>query len=272
MSEFYSVIQLLATLAIGFVILGYSEFFIDMLKTKFFHADEAICNAEKQCRSSIPDKATRDNLKPTTVGEVNTAKQIEELRIECENIEVRIKDFVKQSEQDLDRMSKLRSLVSMSLFVFMFTVALLFVPSLKQQFGSIVNLFMLPFSSLCIIYMVLGWIFGESDNKWKAFRFESLRHPIVSFTITCAVSIAFAFFAQWRSIDIGDSWKYLFAALVVFGWINFVMYALFIRNSMRKFKSAVEQRKQPIIDECVAKDFKKKCDNLNIVAMMAEAT
>lgn len=272
MSEFYSVIQLLATLAIGFVILGYSEFFIDMLKTKFFHADEAICNAEKQCRSLIPDKATRENLKPTTVGEVNTAKQIEELRIECENIEVKIKDFVKQSEEDLDKKSKLRSLVSMSLFVFIFTVALLFVPSLRQQFGSIVNLFLLPFSSLCILYMVLGWGFGESDNKRKVLRFESLRHPIVYFAITCAVSIAFAFIAQWRSVKIGDSWKYLFVTLIIFGWINFVMYALFIRHSMKRFKFGVEQRKQPIVDECVAKDLKKKCDDLITVARMAEAT
>lgn len=270
MSEFYSVIQLLATLAIGFVILGYSKFFIDTLKTKFFHADDTIFKAEMECRSSMPDKATRDNLKPTIVGEVNTSGQIEELRIDCENIESKIDDFVKQSTKDLDEMSKLHSLVSMSLFVFMATVALLFVPSLKQQYGDFINLFLLPFSSLCILYLVLGWVFGERTVNWKVLKFESLRHPIICFIVTCAVSVAFALIAQWQQIDIGSLWKYMFVALVIFGWLNFVMYALFVKRSMRRLKQTVEEKKQPIVDECVAKDLKKKCDDLITVARMAE--
>lgn len=271
MSEFYSVIQLLATLAIGFVILGYSEFFIDILKTKFFHADEAISKAEKECLSSIPDKSTRDNLKPTKVGKNNTAIQIEELRIECENIECKINEFVKQSKNDLGEMSKLRSLVSMNLFVFMFTVTLLFVPSLKQQFGDIVHMFLLPFSSLCIIYMIFGWFFGEKNNNHKIITFESLKHPIVCFVVINVISVVFAFIASWQSIVINNIWKYLFVALIIAGWLNFVMYAYHIRRSMSQLKKAVEQRKKPIIDECKEKDLKKKCDDLNTVARMAEA-
>jgi hypothetical protein len=271
MSEFYSVIQLLATLAMGFVILGYSEFFIGILKTKFFHADEAISKAEKECLSSIPDKSTRDNLKPTKVGKRNTSKEIEELRINCENIECKIKDFVNQSRKDLEEMSKLRSLVSMSLFVFMFTVTLLFLPSLKQQYGRIVNLFLLPYSSLCIIYMVFGWIFGEKADNCKLLKFESHRHPIIYFFSTCLVSVAFVFIAYWQALDFGNLWKYLFVALVLVGWLNFVMYALFIRQAISRLKYAVEQRKKPIVDECNNKNLKQQCDLLINVAKMAES-
>ncbi len=263
MNDFYSVIQLLATLAIGFVILGYSEFFIDILKTKFFHADEAINKAEKRCYAAMPDGVTRKNLEPVKLGEDgDTSNDIEDLRLNCEKKEKRVKDFMDKSRKELDKRSKLRSLVSMSIFVSMATVTLLFVPSLKS-FVEFFNLSLLPFSLLCIVYIVLGWVYGEKEDCKSALKnFASLRHPVICFAIICLVSLAFAFFAQWKSIDIGGLWRHTCIALVVVGWLNYVIYAFFVKHSMEQLKASVEAFADAMVKECEDDGLKKSCDFL----------
>ncbi len=261
MNDFYSVIQLLATLAIGFVILGYSEFFIDMLKTKFFHVDEAINEAEKRCYAAIPDGVTRKNLEPVKLGEDgnDTSKDIENLRLKCEEKEKSVKTFIDKSREDLDRKSKLKSLVSMSLFVFMASVTLIFVPSLKSFVGFF-NLFLLPFSLLCIVYIVLGWIYGEKDNgKSKLKRFDTLKHPVIWFAIICLLSLAFAF---WKPIDIGELWRHTCVALVVTGWLNYVIYAFIVKHSMDQLKASVEAFADAMVKGCEEDELKKSCDFL----------
>lgn len=271
MSEFFSAIQLLATLAIGFVILGYSEYFIKTL-TNFFHVDETMSDAEKECRSYIPDKDTRDNLKSAKVGNGDTLKSIEELRMDCKEMDDKVDNFLKQSKSELERKSKVRSLVSMSLFVFMATVALLFVPCLPclwPQSNEWIPSFMLPFSLFCILYIVVGWIFGEKESKKKALRFSSLKHPIICFALVCIISAAWSW---WSPNLIEETWKYFFVSLIIVGWLNFLMYAIFIKHSMNKFKAIVDELKAPIIKECKEKNLTKRCDELIVVKKMEELT
>lgn len=265
MSEFYSVIQLLATLAVGFVILGYSDYFIKTL-TNFFHAEQTISDAEKECRKNIPDKSTRNNLKPANVGRSgNTSKLIEELRIDCDDMDERVDDFVKQSKAKFEEMSKVRSLVSTSLFVLMVSVALIFLPSLQNLWpvmDEMTNLFLLPFSVLSILYIILGWFFGEKECVPSCLKFSSLKHPIICFLVALALSLAFACIGEKYSLDIGDSWKFLFVALIIVGWLNFFVYACIIKHSMNRFKALVEEKKDPIVKECESKQLNKRCDEL----------
>lgn len=270
MSEFYSVIQLLATLAIGFVLLGYTEYFLKALKINFFHVDDTIDNAEDDCFSYLPDKDTIDSLTPTEVGNANTSKMIEELKIARAEMEKKIKDFAQQSRNYFERMNELRSLQPMSMFVFMASVVLLFVPGLRLQYHELVTLFVLPFSSLCVLYILLGWIFGEKGFKAKLLKFYLMRHSIIGFAIIFVISIVFAFVAWWLTLDIGDSWKYMFVVLVIFGWLNFIIYALFIKYHAAKLNKTIEGWKKPVIDECKAKNLKKQCDDLFVVMQVAQ--
>lgn len=100
MSDFLSIDQLLATLTIGLVILGYSEFFTNILKTKFFHAEDKINDVCKECLSIIPDKTTRDALIPIKIGEGSTASQIEQLKINCEKIETNVEQLKKDANEN----------------------------------------------------------------------------------------------------------------------------------------------------------------------------
>lgn len=258
MSEFYSIVQLLATLTIGFVILDYSDFFTNILKTKFFHADDAISEAKKECLSLIPDKTTLNALEPTTVGKGDTSNKIEVLKRECEKMDERIDGFEKDRKAEMDEMSDLRSLAPLCLFVFMFSVTLLFVPVLKRLYGESVCLSLFPFSVSCIVYMILGWIFGENADNPKITRFESMKHPLIGFALACLISVAFAFLLPNSPAWIGGTWRYLFVALILCGWLNFAVYAFIIKRSISKFKKKVGNEKGKIIQECKAIEEKYK--------------
>lgn len=271
MNELYTVIQLLATLAIGFVILGYSEFFTETLRTRFFHAADTISDAGKECISKIPDQDTLKRLKTTVVGSGNTEEQIKELKRKCnEIVEIKVPDFEKQAKTDLKEICNLHSIASMSLFVFMFTTTMLFMPCLRRLYGEVVPLFLFSFSSLCILYMVFGWILGERDVKIKVLQFGSMRHSIISFVLICIISAVWTFFALSYPECIGDSWKYFFVLLIIVGWLNFLMYALVIRNTVKMFKRLVYEKRQPLWDEC--NSLLNECNKLIAVMDVAKLT
>jgi len=268
-NEFYYVVQLLATLTIGFVILDYSDYFTKILKIKFFHANETILIAKEECNSFIPDKTTLNNLEPTTLGKGNTSVQIEELKRDCEIIEKKINDFEKNSNTKMEEMSDMHSLASLCLFVFLFSVFVLFVPVLKVLYGKFINLFLLPFSILCIIYMIIGWICGEKDNNKKIFRYESLKHPLIFFIVICVISVIFAFFSLYFSTEFCPVWKYLFVSMILCGWINFIIYAHHVKHSISKFKEYVKEEKNKIKKEC--QNINKKYNDIITVSKMAKS-
>lgn len=271
MSEFYSVIQLLATIAIGFVLLGYSEFFTEMLRTRFFRTDEKISKAGKDCIDRLPDEATLNSLKATPVGKGTTEEQIKELKRKCKEMkENKIPEFEKQARKELNGICYLRSIASMSFFVFMFSTTMLFLPSLIRLYGAIVTIALLLFSSLCIVYMVLGWFLGEKEIKCKMLDFGSMMHPIVCFVLVCAISVGLAFLPCWESIDIGKSWKYLFVLLIIVGWVNFLMYAFVVRRTIKKFERLLNAKRQPYWDEC--NSLLDECNKLVAVMDVAKIT
>lgn len=268
MSDLLSVIQLLATLTIGFVILGYSDFFYDILKTKFFHADETISQAVNECKTCLPDKTSMDNLTPTNLGEGNTSQKIEELRRSCEKVVESINNFEKKYKEELTKICCTRSLTSMCLFVFLESVILLFVPLARALYKDATESFLLPFSVLCILYLMSGWICGEKQHKCHIARFDSLKHPAISVLAILILSGAFTLFQNaYHFIELSEHWKYLVVVLVLMGWVNFLIYAIFIRRSINQFRSDVSNSKRDIIENC--RNVRKNFDDLQTVANVA---
>lgn len=269
MNEYYSVIQLLATIAIGFVILDYSRVFAETIKSKFFNLEDFLMKAVAECLALIPEAAIRNILTPTKVGDGDTSRKIEELKVGCEAMEAKVKDFKTRRKKEIDSTNILNSLSSMSLFVFLTTLTMIFIPSMKFLNDNAIELFMLPFSILCVIYLILGWIFGERENRRKVLRFNSMRHATTCFVLIFLLSVALAVIGWLHSFDASIS-KYFFVMLIVAGWVNFLVYAFFIRRSILRFKSSVEEEKNSIIAECKSLELKKNYDDLITVKKMAE--
>jgi hypothetical protein len=268
MNDFLAVDQLLSTLAIGFVILGYSEFFINVLKTKFFHAEDKITEVCKECSSAIPDKTTRDNLKPIQIEEGSTASQIEQLKISCEKIEKNIKQLQNDANENLKKNGELRSLAASCLFVFLFSVTLLFLPGVKNVIPQQFHVFIFSFSIFCIIYTIVGEIFGEVNEGKLSIWFSSLSKTVISFFIIFFISGLVALLSIWVQIEIGCIWKYLYVSLILLGWINFIVYAFIIRCRIISFKDYVDLQKECILKEC--NRVQREYDDLKTVAKMAD--
>lgn len=268
MNDFLAVDQLLSTLAIGFVILRYSEFFIYVLKTKFFHAEDKINEVCKECSSAIPDKTTRDNLKPIKIEEGSTASQIEQLKINCEKIEKSIEQLQKDAKENLKKNGELRSLAASCLFVFLFSVTLLFLPGVKNVIPQQIHVFIFSFSIFCIIYTIAGEIFGEVNEGKLSIWFSSLSKTVISFFIIFLISGIASLLPIWVQIEIGCIWKYLYVSLILVGWINFIVYAFIIRCRIISFKGYVDLQKKSILNEC--KKVQKEYDDLKTVAKVAD--
>ena len=268
MSDFLSIDQLLATLTIGFVILGYSEFFTNILKTKFFHAEDKINDVSKECLSIIPDKTTRDALIPIKIGEGSTASQIEQLKISCEKIEKNVEQLKTDANENLKKKSELNGLTASCLFVFLYSVTLLFIPGVRSIIPCQFHVFIFSFSILCIVYTIMGEVFGELNAQKTSLWFTSLSRTVIGFFIILLVSGMVSLLSIWIPIEIGNLWKYLYVSLIIIGWINFIVYALIIRCRIRTFKEDTDNQKKPILEDC--KKAKEEYDELKTVAKVAD--
>lgn len=68
-------------------------------------------------------------------------------------------------------------------------------------------------------------------------------------------------------MNFGELWKYLVVVLVLLGWVNFLIYAIFIRRSIDRFRIDVERSKSEILEKC--NEAQKSYTDLQTVASVA---
>lgn len=208
----------------------------------------------------------------------NVRAKSENLIARSENAEEKIREFGETCRKKLDEKCRTKSMASVCLFVFFVSVILLFVPLARHIHKVETESFLFPFSILSMLYVLWGWFLGEKeitvietdqetispetlaknnkkDNN-KSFRekikviwqkisyrlrnYESLRHPFYCLLLIFVISFIFVYY---NSIDIGDSWKFLYVSLILVGWLNFAAYAVIIRIAIRKFNAYVGEKK-----------------------------
>lgn len=252
LSNLTSAIQLLATLTAGFAVLGYTKYFYTILRERLFRADEEISRAVTECcQSRKVDSTTMDSLMPTKIGEGTNEDRIQELKIAYEKTEGSIAKLKSEANNSLNEKCCTRILTSICLFIFMESVLLLFVPTARSLYGLFIEYFILSFSSLCILYIFVGWLCGERDHRCILMRFESLWHPIAYSLSFVIISLVFAFICtNCFHVNFGNVWKYMFVILVLGGWLNFVSYAVIVKMAIGKFRKTLNDNKKQVVEEC----------------------
>ena len=56
--------------------------------------------------------------------------------------------------------------------------------------------------------------------------------------------------------------------LIIIGWLNFIMYAIFIKYKIYNFNKKIGENKEPLLSEC--KLLRDECDNQIAVMKVAE--
>ena len=171
----------------------------------------------------------------------------------------------------LDKIGKMKGIISTIFFVFFISVTILFYPAahsvLKEQ--TLIFVFVLTFLSL--IYLIVGWLTAES---WRPhcvfFRYGSIRHPIIWFVLISVISALCAIFLKGTTIGNNlstEAWKYTSVSFIVCGWFNFFIYAFKIRREVIKFLEDVEKTEKELVDR--GKKLDDKYQHLVAVESMA---
>ena len=263
-TDLFPAIQLLATVTLGFVFLGHTDFFTKILREKFFHVPQLINDVKKECCDLIPDKTTLESLRPIKVANGDTQKRIEELKIMCEQAQDDLKKFEEQCNSDLEDRSQLHSLSSMSLFVFLSSIILLLTLPLRNICGDTYNLF---FSTFCFIYILLGCFLGESTKGWTIVNFCSHKHSVVYIVILLLLSVAVFLILHGFETLLKEYTSYAVFAYIIIGWGSYLVYSIKLWRKIRKYKADVIKKKEPIIEQC--KKIKTEYGVLMTVAKVA---
>lgn len=246
-----SVIQLLATLAIGFVLFGYTELFQDILKKHYFQADKIVSDACGDCRKRLIPESLLNGLTPISIGSKNTGPTIKKLKEEQLRIEEKIDECERTWSEDMNEAGIERSMMATCLFVFLSSVLLLFVPVAHCNYETYVELFLIPFCLFGTLYLIASWIPCWKRIQSKVVRFDSLRHAVYSFFVFIILSVLFVlFFSLLWHFDFGELWKFITAILVIFGWINFIIHAFIIWHPIASVKKKIKKEKVEIFQRC----------------------
>lgn len=246
-----SVIQLLATIAIGFVLLGYTELFQDILKKHYFQADKIVSDACGDCYKRLIPESLVNNLTPMPIGGKNTEPIINKLKEEQSRIREKIDECKSTWTKNMNDAGIERSMMATCLFVFLSSVLLLFVPVAHSNYKTYVELFLIPFCSFGTLYLIASWIPCWKRIRFKVVRFDSLRHAVYSFFVFVIMSVLFVLaFSLLLSIDFGELWKFLTAILVIFGWLNFIIHAFIIWHPIAQVKKSINKEKMEIFQRC----------------------
>jgi hypothetical protein len=251
--DFCSVIQLLATIAIGFVLLGYTELFQEILKKHYFQADKIVSDACGDCRKRLIPESLLNDLTPMLIGSKNkdTGPKINKLKEEQLRLKEKIDDCESTWTKDMNDAGIERSMMATCLFVFLSSVLLLFVPVAHCNYETYVELFLIPFCSLSTLYLITSWIPCWKKSRLIIARFDSLRHAVFCFFVFIILSVLFvlALSLFWH-FDFGELWKFLIVILVIFGWLNFIIHAFIIWHPIAGVKKKINKEKLAIFHQC----------------------
>lgn len=262
-NDFSSLIQLSATMSIAFVAVEYVKSYTDILCEKLFNFHDFVQSAFKECREILTDRETLDHLSPVDVDGKSTNTVIEEAKRKNESLTKEIDEVEKTKKEEVSTACQARSMSSICLFIFLFNVLLLFLGGIETSYKLFSHTSSMILCSFAIIYIVLGWIIGESDTPKKICDFSSLRHIIIAFLIIFLLSTMPTFWiiqnSHWEAF-IQSSWNYFLFCGVVCSYLNFIIFIIKIGRKAFVFKKEVNKSKEKLKNKC--KEAKKDEDDL----------
>lgn len=274
-NDFSSLIEISATLSIAFVAVEYAKSFTNVLCKRFFMYEAFIYNTFKRCYDILPDNETLEHISPQSIDGRNTNIVIEDIKRRNENMRKTLKNEGEMAKKEIIDSCQAKSISSLSFFIFIFDILLLFMGGIESEFMNFVPIYVAISCFLSIIYILLGWVFGEKGRQNKYLNFQSLKYNtflsivIVVLSILSTITILFWVGNPLNLIRI--IWKPLFIIWVILSFVHFCVYVLKIRNNAKQIKKNVIRK--AVEFECKCKEIEQDTSKLlaiNEVSAMLE--
>lgn len=252
--DFSSLIELIATISIGFVAVEYVKSYTSILCEKIFQYISFISKSYDECRGLLTDQDTLEHIESIDVGGKSIIDAVEKLKVEHENLRKDIREEEEKQKNAIIEATQSKSLSSICFYVFLSSVVLLWGASFEKQWQSQVHIFFFFYCLLSILYLILAWIFGEKEKFCTFLNFSSLRHSFVCFLIILLLSsiclLGFIFFTTNNALFGETAWMIAIITYIVLSYLNFAVFAWKINRQAKKFRKKVDTSKQTMIEKC----------------------
>lgn len=252
--NFSSLIELIATISIGFVAVEYVKSYTSILCEKIFQYVSFISKSYDECRGLLTDQDTLEHIEAVDVGGKSTIDAVEKLKVEHENLRKEIREEEEKLKKAIVEASQSKSLSSTCFYVFLSSVVLLWAASLEEQWESPIHTFLFVYCVLSAIYLLFAWILGEKDKPCTFLNFSSLRHSFICFIIVLLLSIisipCFIDSLTGIAVFLEYEWLITIISYIVLSYLNFAVFAWKINRQAKKFREKVNTSKQTMIEKC----------------------
>lgn len=246
--DFSSLIELIATISIGFVAVEYVKSYTSILCEKIFQYVTFISKSYDDCRALLTDQDTLEHIEIVDVGGKSTIDAVEKLKVEHENLRKEIREEEEKQKKAIIEASQSKSLSSICFYVFLSNVVILWGASFEKQWESQVHIFFLIYCSLSVLYLILAWILGEKEKACTVLNFSSLRHSFICFITILLLSSIIFFIIPMK----GTAWLITIVIYIVLSYLNFAVFAWKINRQAKKFRKKVNVSKEDMIKKCEA--------------------
>ncbi len=252
--DFSSLIELIATISIGFVGVEYVKSYTSILCEKIFQYVSFISKSYDECRGLLTDQDTLEHFEVVDIGGKSTNDVVEKLKVEHENLRKEIREEEEKQKNAIIEASQSKSLSSICFYVFLSSVVLLWGASFEKEWQSQVHIFFLFYCSLSVLYLIFAWIFGEKEYSYSFLNFSSLRHSFVCFLIILLLSsiclLGFIFLTTNNALFVEAAWLISIIIYIVLSYMNFAVFAWKINRQAKKFREKVDNSKQTMMKKC----------------------
>lgn len=251
-SDFSALLELAATLNIAFVAVEYAKAYTIMLAEKVFKFQDFIVCSFNECK--LIDRETLNHLNPVIIAGNSTFAEIEKVKRDQEILAVDIEKTKNDLSGQIHVLCETRSFSTLSLWLFLYCTFALFYAGL-EQFYATTPVFWALFTFFTLIYVCLGWSFGECEKQKKYFDFTQLPHCIVYFCICWIICFVLANVianaeCQGLTDVIKSQWNNILIISAILPFSNFGVFVIKIRNKARTVRSQITESAAKIQVRC----------------------
>lgn len=249
--NFSPLIELIATISIGFVAVEYVKSYTSILCEKIFQYVSFISKSYEECRELLTDQDTLEHIELIDVGGKSIIEAVEKLKVDHENLRKEIREEEEKQKNDIIEASQSKSLSSICFYVFLSSIILLWGASFEKQWQNEIHVFFLIYSSFSVLYLIFAWILGEKEKTYTVLNFSSLRHSFICFVVIFLLSLIFTVFLRMYCVSFLEPiWLIVVIAYIVLSYLNFAVFAWKINRLAKKFRKKVNSSKKDMIQKC----------------------
>lgn len=251
--DFSALYQLAFTLYAAFIAVEYAKSFTSQVINRFYAFKDEINNKiteiNKLCREEELQNIESDDYFKTggglcLVDEYNT--KVEECNDEADNISKDLNSYV-------DNHTEYRIFRHISIFMMLFCITFLLLGAVYRVFPSRIIHFLLTFSIVSLVSVVIGWICGAT----RATQSWSEKKSILFAGIFYVVSIAISFAATFHPVSLDTSiketiWTYGMIVAAILPYLNFLYFFILVTIQMGKIRKHCEKAYEPLTTKCNA--------------------